>query len=111
MVFWKSFASFNYFGVQKCINQLFEENKRFECSFYRIQVQVIANLPSRLKKNTKHLTFCLGQIFYEFLKIDNFPNFPKFSENHQLNILKSLYVFYFMLICLQNIMQLDEPIF
>ena len=24
----------------------FEENKRFECSFYQIQVQVIANLPS-----------------------------------------------------------------
>ena len=29
----------------------FEENKRFECSFYQIQVQVIANLPSRLEKH------------------------------------------------------------
>ena len=29
----------------------FEENKRFECSFYQIQVQVIANLPSRLGKH------------------------------------------------------------
>ena len=28
----------------------FEENKRFECSFYQIQVQVIANLPSLLEK-------------------------------------------------------------
>ena len=36
--------------VQKCQNLPFEENKRFECSFYRIQVQVIANLPSRLEK-------------------------------------------------------------
>ena len=52
---------------------------RFECSFYQIQVQVIANLPSRLE-NIKYLTFRLWQIFYEFLKIDNFPNFPKFSE-------------------------------
>ena len=29
----------------------FEENKRFECSFYQIQVQVIANLPSRFEKH------------------------------------------------------------
>ena len=29
--------------VQKCKNQLFEENKRFERSFYRIEVQVITN--------------------------------------------------------------------
>ena len=39
------------FWVQKCKNQLFEENKRFECSFYQIQVQVIANMPSRLEKH------------------------------------------------------------
>ena len=32
-------------------NQFFEENKRFGCSFYRIQVQVIANMPSRLEKH------------------------------------------------------------
>ena len=38
-----------YFGAQKCKNQLFEENKRFECSFYRMQV--IANMPSRLEKH------------------------------------------------------------
>ena len=29
----------------------FEDKKRFECSFYQIQVQVIANLPSRLEKH------------------------------------------------------------
>ena len=49
-----SFQSQNDFWVQKCKNQLFEENKRFECSFYRIQVQVIANLPRQLEK---HQTF------------------------------------------------------
>ena len=32
----------------------FVENKRFECSFYQIQVQVIANKPSRLEN---HQTF------------------------------------------------------
>ena len=32
----------------------FEENKRFECSFYQIQVQVIANQPNRPEK---HQTF------------------------------------------------------
>ena len=32
-------------------SKIYEENKRFECSFYQIQVQVIANLPSRLEKH------------------------------------------------------------
>ena len=73
--FGRVFYHFTIFGFKNAKNNFFEENKRFECSFYRIQVQVIANL-----LNTKHLTFCLWQIFYEFLKIDNFPNFPKFSE-------------------------------
>ena len=45
----KSITS-RFFG-SKCKNQIFEENKRFECSFYQIQVQVIANLPSRLEKH------------------------------------------------------------
>ena len=47
----KEFLSLHEFLVQKCQNQLFEENKRFEYSFYRIQVQVIVNLPSRLEKH------------------------------------------------------------
>ena len=59
-VFWKNFLSLHDFWVQKCKNQLFEENKRFECSFfYQIKEQVIANLPCKLEKNTKHLTFRL----------------------------------------------------
>ena len=49
-VFWKSFLSLHDIWVQKCKNQIFEENKRFECNFYQIQVQVIANMPSRLEK-------------------------------------------------------------
>ena len=50
-VVWKGFLSLYGFWVQKCKNQLFEENKRFECSFYRIQEQVIANQPNRLEKH------------------------------------------------------------
>ena len=34
----------------KMQNQFFEEIKRFESSFYRIEVQVIINLSSKLKK-------------------------------------------------------------
>ena len=49
----EEFLSLHDFRFQKCINQLFEENKRFECSFYQIQVQLIANLLSRLEKHIK----------------------------------------------------------
>ena len=47
----EEFSITSRFLGSKCKSQLFEENKRFECSFYRIQVQVIANLPSRLEKH------------------------------------------------------------
>ena len=47
----EEFSFTSQFWVRKCKNQLFEENKGFECSFYQIQVQVIANLPSRLEKH------------------------------------------------------------
>ena len=50
-VFCNSFLSLHDFWVQKCKNQIFEEKKRFECSFYQIQVHVIAILPSRLEKH------------------------------------------------------------
>ena len=46
----EEFSITSRFLGYKCKNQLFEENKRFECSFYRIQVHVIANLPSGLEK-------------------------------------------------------------
>ena len=47
----EEFSITSRFLGSKCKNQLFVENKRFECSFYRIQVEVIANLPSRLEKH------------------------------------------------------------
>ena len=45
------FLSLHNFWVQKCQNQLLEENKRFNCSFDQIEVQVITNLSSRLEKH------------------------------------------------------------
>ena len=59
MVFWKSFLSLLNFLVRKCKNQLFEENERFDCSFYRIHVQVIDNLRSRLEKTHQTLDILL----------------------------------------------------
>ena len=50
----EEFSITSRFLGSKMHNQIFEENKRFECSFYQIQVQVIANLPSRPEK---HQTF------------------------------------------------------
>ena len=55
-----------FLGSKMQKNQLFEENMRFECSFYRIQVQVIANLPSRLEKH-QTLDILFMTDFYEFL--------------------------------------------
>ena len=44
-VIWKSFLS-----LHDLKNQLFEANKRFECIFYRVEVEVIKNPSSRLAK-------------------------------------------------------------
>ena len=71
-MFLKSFLSLHDFCVQKCKNQLFEENKRFECSFYQIQVQVIANCLVDLKKHKTLDILLMTDFFYEFLKIDVF---------------------------------------
>ena len=47
----EKFSITSPFLGSKMQTSFFEENKRFECNFfYRIQVQVIANLPSRLEK-------------------------------------------------------------
>ena len=54
MVLWKSFLSLHVFLGSKMQKSTFEENKRFECSFYQIQVLVIANCLVNLKK---HQTF------------------------------------------------------
>ena len=62
------FYHFTIFWVQKRKkNQLFEEIKRFESSFYWIDVQMITNGQADFK-NTKHLIFHLWTIFYDFFK-------------------------------------------
>ena len=48
----EDFSITSRFLDSKMQKSTFEENKRFEYNFYRIQVHVIANLPSRLEKNT-----------------------------------------------------------
>ena len=49
----EEFSITSRFLGSKVQKQIFEENKRFECSFfyYQIQVQVIANLLSQLEKH------------------------------------------------------------
>ena len=75
-------------------------------------MQVIANLPSQIeKKKRQTLDILIMTDFYEFLKIDHFCKISEIFGNHQLHILKSFYVFYFMLIYLTNTMQLDKHIF
>ena len=87
-----------FWGSKNCKNQLFEENKRFECRFYRIQVQVIANLLSRLEKHQTLDILLVTDFFMNFKKLIIFRILRNFG-NHRLHILKSLCVFYFKLIC------------
>ena len=68
------------FWGSKVQKSFFKENKRFECSVYRIQVQVIVKCLVDLKKPPNNWHFAYDRIFYEFLKIDEFPNFPIFLE-------------------------------
>ena len=61
-------------------NQLFEENKHFDCIFYRIEVQVISNPSNRLEKNHQILKLLLMTEFYDvLLKKANFLHFPIFT--------------------------------
>ena len=46
------FYHFTMFKLKNAKNQLFKEIKRFECSFYGIEVQVITNPSSRLELET-----------------------------------------------------------
>ena len=50
------------FGLKNAKINFYKKSERFECSFYRIQVQVIANLPSRLEEtpNTGHYDFFIN---------------------------------------------------
>ena len=46
----EEFSITSQFWVQKCKNQLFEENKHFDCSFNQFEVQVFTNPSSRIEK-------------------------------------------------------------
>ena len=65
---------------------------KLKCANEKRRVQVITNPSSRLEKHHT-LEFLLRADFYELKKI-NFC-FSNVFENHQLQILKPLYVFYF----------------
>ena len=78
--------------VQKCKNHIFEEMKRFESNFDRIEVQVVTNPSCRLEKH-QTLDFLLVTVFYDFFLKISISAFSDIFENHQLHILKSLHVF------------------
>ena len=60
------FYQFTIFGFKNAKNQIFEENKRFEYSFYQLQVQVIANQPSRLEKHQALDILLMTDFFMNF---------------------------------------------
>ena len=62
------FYHFTIFRFKNAKNQIFEENKRFECNFYQIQVQVIASLPSRLEKHQTLDILLITDFFINFKK-------------------------------------------
>ena len=78
--------------------QLFEEIKRFESSFYRIEVQVFTNPSNQIEKH-QTLDFWLMTTFMIFLKKSQFLHFSDNLEKHQLYILKLLHVLYLMRPC------------
>ena len=79
--FGRVFSHFTIFGFKNAKINFLKKKKCFECSFYRIQVQVIANLPCRLEK--KHQTFDIYLMtdFYEFLKLIIFRFFRNFRNS------------------------------
>ena len=56
--FGRVFYHFTIFGVKNAKINFLNKNKRFNCSFYQIEVQMITNPSSRLKK-TKYLNSSL----------------------------------------------------
>ena len=61
---WKSVLSLHDFGVRKCKNEHFEENKLINCCFYQIEGPVITNPSSRLEKH-QILEFLLMTDFFK----------------------------------------------
>ena len=79
------FISIYDFWVQKCKKQLFEEVKRFYCSFYQIKVQVITNPSSRLEKTPNTWIFAYDRFFkicFKKLIFHIFRYFRKSSAAH-----------------------------
>ena len=62
----EEFSITSRFWVQKCKNQLFEESKSLSAVFYRIQVQAIANLSSRLQKHQTLDILLMTDFFMNF---------------------------------------------
>ena len=60
------FYRFTIFGFENAKNQLFEENKRYECSFYRIEVKFITNPSSQLENPPNALIVAHGRFFMIF---------------------------------------------
>ena len=84
--------SLHDFWVQKCKNQLFEENKRFDFSFYQKYRRSQTRLAD-LKKTPNTQIFAYNWFLYDIVLKSSFSDS---FENDQPHILKSLYVFYFM---------------
>ena len=59
MVHCKSFQSLTIFWFKNAKKKCNEENKGLECSFLRIEVQVISNLSSRLENPQTSTKFLL----------------------------------------------------
>ena len=77
----KEFSITSQFLVSKCKIQTFEENKGFECIFFRIEVQVISNPSSRLEKTHQTPEFLLmNDLFMIFLKKSSISTFLIFSK-------------------------------
>ena len=60
----RCFGGVHDLELKKMQQSTFEESKRFECSFfYRIEVQVIRNMSSRLEENTNPLSFVFDRFY------------------------------------------------
>ena len=81
----KSYISLHNFLAQKCQNKIFEKSKGFECSFLRIEEQVISNSSSWLEKTPSPLIFAYEQFFYDFLKKELIFRIFQYLKNNQLH--------------------------
>ena len=88
----EEFSIYSRFLGPKCKTQLFEETKRIDCSFYRIEAQKITNPSSQLEKTHKILEFLLITDFFMIFIKSSFSTFSDYFENNQLYILFKIIV-------------------